>query len=442
MNETFADVILYDTITSVSEGSDMVDETFYPHQSSSSKHGIDTVTKSSSGSRRAKIVQVRRSKKNLYGPSKFERLHDTKLLFKHVHLSRFKRRKYSADKNPKVDIRRISIDALPNDVLENIMKLKLMDSGDVMSAGQTCVRWHNICKRVWQKKKSKELSDAWAKSDHIPSTEELATVELLVDHKHLTSQIIPRKVAALTDSWDRGDYFPSASEVAFVALLASNGHLHQETLDSKAAKIIGILNDDDVDSTSPSLALVACAAALATHGYITEVESLCLDDLDLGSVSAEDLVNLVECVRHHISIYDGVRGDLGLVLSNVKCETLAIADINLSTADTQNLLTAMVNCVESVQLLGDVALDFDILSQYDGKGACEEVELFNNTNLKHRERVMMWMEKIDWKYSTVGLAMNFTREAGEDEEDNEEEDICEEEDSENDGASGDEEGSQ
>ena len=53
--------------------------------------------------RRASIVPVRRSKKYQYGPSKFERLHDTKLLFKHIHLPSIKRRKYSAYKNPKVD---------------------------------------------------------------------------------------------------------------------------------------------------------------------------------------------------------------------------------------------------------------------------------------------------------------------------------------------------
>ena len=121
--------------------------------------------------------------------------------------------------------------------------------------------------------------------------------------------------------------------------------------------------------------------------------------------------------------------------------------MNLSTADTQNLLTAMVSCVESVQLLGDVVLDLDTLSQYDGKGVCEEVELFDDTDMRHRDRVKMWMEKIDWKYTVDGLAMIFMREYGEDEEDNEEEDMEDEEDSEeddiedeedsdNDGASG------
>ena len=87
-----------------SEVSALRKETFYPHHFSSSKHGAD-IMKSTEGDRcrRANIVPIRRSKKTRYGPSKFERLHDTRLLFKHIHWPRIKRRKYSAYKNPKVD---------------------------------------------------------------------------------------------------------------------------------------------------------------------------------------------------------------------------------------------------------------------------------------------------------------------------------------------------
>ena len=85
------------------EVSDLRNEPLYPHQVSPT-HGAD-ITKSTEGGRcrRASIVPVRRSKKYRCGPSKFERLHDTKLLFKHIHLPSIKRRKYSAYKNPKVD---------------------------------------------------------------------------------------------------------------------------------------------------------------------------------------------------------------------------------------------------------------------------------------------------------------------------------------------------
>ena len=323
MNDNFVDVILYDNSTIVSEGSDMVEETFYPHHNPvSSKHRNDTTTKGSKGSRRAKIVQVRRSKKKRYGPSKFERLHDTKLLFKHVQLSRIKRRKYSALKNPKIESSMTSNDALPNDVLEYIMKMKLLNSDDVFSAGQTCVRWHGVCKRVWRKKKSKELSEAWAKSDHIPSAEELATVELLAAHGHPASQIIPRKVAALTETWEKEDYFPPAAEVTSLALLASNGHLPHQILVRKANMVKEIFVEDE-DWDPPSLAEVACAAALATHGYITEVENLWLDELDLDSVSAGDLGNLVKCVHHNgnVSIL------VSFVATSVRCSITLSARI-------------------------------------------------------------------------------------------------------------------
>ena len=86
------------------EVSDLRNESLYPHQVSPT-HGAD-IMKSTEGGRcrRASIVPVRRSKKYQYRPSKFERLHDTKLLFKHIHLPSIKRRKYSAAyKNPKVD---------------------------------------------------------------------------------------------------------------------------------------------------------------------------------------------------------------------------------------------------------------------------------------------------------------------------------------------------
>ena len=83
--------------------SDLRKETLYPRQVSPKQRA--DIMKSTKGARRrrANIVPVPRSKKNRHGPSKFERLHDTKLLFKHIHLPSLKRRKYSAYKNPKVD---------------------------------------------------------------------------------------------------------------------------------------------------------------------------------------------------------------------------------------------------------------------------------------------------------------------------------------------------
>ena len=83
--------------------SDLRKETLYPRQVSPKQRADILKSTKDARCRRANIVPVPRSKKNRYGPSKFERLHDTKLLFKHIHLPSIKRRKYFAYKNPKVD---------------------------------------------------------------------------------------------------------------------------------------------------------------------------------------------------------------------------------------------------------------------------------------------------------------------------------------------------
>ena len=168
-----------------------------------------------------------------------------------------------------------------------------------------------------------------------------------------------------------------------------------------------ILNEDFEAHGPFSQALVAFAAALATHGYITEVEYLCLADLDLYSMSPWDLVNLVRCVNH-LSIYGGVHGDLGPVLDNVECCRLYIWEKKLSAAETQSLLTAMVTRVKVVEL-NDVALDWDVLSQYDGKGACVTVEWDHghDTTGGHRDQMKMWAVKMDWKHEVDQMSMPF-----------------------------------
>ena len=195
-------------------------------------------------------------------------------------------------------------------------------------------------------------------------------MELLVSQNPLF-QIITGKVAAVSQVWSRNHYFPTESEVAFVALLASNGHgqIPEQILASKANELTALL--DDVFFI-PSLPLVAAAAALATHGYITHVEQLGLYNLDLDSVSAGNLANLVRCVHGGVQI-SGVRGDLSPLLGTAKCSRLVIGNMDLSTAETQGLLAAMVSRVRMVELGSGVTLDMETLSQYDGKGECERV---------------------------------------------------------------------
>ena len=130
-----------------------------------------------------------------------------------------------------------TIDDLYEDAVEHLMKFLTAD--EVMALGQTCSKWRDICQPVWREKKAKELTAAWSRVDHIPTSEEVATVELFLAQGLLTSQIITGKVAAVSEVWSRNHYFPTEAEVAFVALLASNGHISPQILAAKAAEIRG-----------------------------------------------------------------------------------------------------------------------------------------------------------------------------------------------------------
>ena len=78
------------------------------------------------------------------------------------------------------DINNSTLDDLKRYDVEHLMKF--LTSEDVMALGQTCVKWRDICQPEWRKKKPEEMSVAWSRVDHIPTAEEVATVELLVAH--------------------------------------------------------------------------------------------------------------------------------------------------------------------------------------------------------------------------------------------------------------------
>ena len=141
---------------------------------------------------------------------------------------------------------------------------------------------------------------------------------------------------------------------------------------------------------------LATAAALATHGYITHVRHLYLYDLDLDSVSAGNLASLVHCVSTSVEI-SRVWGDLSPVLGIAKCSELDIGNTDLSTAETQGLLAAMVSRVRKVRLCTGVTLDMETLSKYDGKGKCRRVLVEWGTARRYRGQVKSWAKRIGWK---------------------------------------------
>ena len=182
------------------------------------------------------------------------------------------------------------------------------------------------------------------------------------------------------------------------------GYLSPEIVADKASQVAKDLER----GPSVSLYKLQCGASLATLGHITQVKGLRLCYLDTSLVPAEDLSRLVKCVTDVVAIAR-VTGSLAPVLSSVQCRGLLISNTRLTTADTQQLVAAMVTRVKEVSLGGagrswwsgkldeGVTLDMDTLAQYDGKGECDTVIFKGNTSRRYRRQVKAWAGNIGWR---------------------------------------------
>ena len=146
----------------------------------------------------------------------------------------------------------------------------------------------------------------------------------------------------------------------------------------------------------PTPSQLSCAAALASHGHLTRVEKLTLKNMDISSVEPGDLRTLVKCVTEEVSV-DNVTGDLSPVLHSSRCRALSLYNRTLTATETQTLAVAMVSGVKEVRLGKNVTLGMETLTQYNGKGECEEVKLFDNTKEIYQDQVKVWAGDMDWE---------------------------------------------
>ena len=158
----------------------------------------------------------------------------------------------------------------------------------------------------------------------------------------------------------------------------------------------------------PALAEVVSAAALAKHGLLTSVRNLSLRNLDTAAVA--ELAVLASRVTDRVEL-DGVGGDLGPVLAGLRCDLLALASMELSSADTRQLEAAMVAGVRMVRLGEDLSLDMETLAQYDGRGQCAYITMAGS-RAGYREHFLAWADRMGWRKSSYGASLTIFRVSG------------------------------
>ena len=170
----------------------------------------------------------------------------------------------------------------------------------------------------------------------------------------------------------------------------NSGHLSQEVIQTKAA-IIGTLLASECRA---SLSVVRAAASLSREGYLTRVENMFLENINLANVPHAACLGDIQV--DDIVWIDKLQGDIGSIVAKIKCSTLLISNMQLSVGATQALVSGMSASVETVRLgyIGSVEVDMEALATYDGRGQCSLVSLVGE---RYRAEVRRWAQRIQWK---------------------------------------------
>ena len=147
---------------------------------------------------------------------------------------------------------------------------------------------------------------------------------------------------------------------------------------------------------SSILPVITCATILLRQGLLGSVELLMLGDVDLTSVSTEDLASLVSSVMGCVIICNVSGCDLVTILDHVNSEWLYITRQSLASEETRALVRAMGSRVARVRLNVGVTLDIRALTRYDGQGQSGEVGCYLDTARRYRDQMGRWATTRNW----------------------------------------------
>lgn len=147
---------------------------------------------------------------------------------------------------------------------------------------------------------------------------------------------------------------------------------------------------------------VLCGAALAEHNLLGSVWFMSFRDIDLSDVPVKRLASLsslASCVTGGLTIRNVTGGQqITTLFTNLKCLWLMISRQSLGLGETLSLVEAMAmqSGVKVVKLYGEVSLDMDALSEYNGQGVCRCVQLYGDAAARYKEELRKWAGDRNW----------------------------------------------
>ena len=155
--------------------------------------------------------------------------------------------------------------------------------------------------------------------------------------------------------------------------------------------------------TTPDVSDLKISAMLAWEGYLTSLR--CMQIVQGNVVVAafpwvqmKKLASIVTYAVQIDNLYGQHLGHLGSILAGVKCTMLELNNMELSEADIRALVTAMRNRVDKVYLSGNITLDIEQITKYDGRGRCRYLNLrvWEDGRAWYGDRLRSWAAHVGW----------------------------------------------
>ena len=146
----------------------------------------------------------------------------------------------------------------------------------------------------------------------------------------------------------------------------------------------------------PRLSMLKLAAQLAWEGHLPSVKTMTLVNIDLSDITQDRLGKLVSIVTDGVQIGNIVAASLDIILKSVRCSVLDLGKMALTEPQTRALVTGMTERLETVELWPEVTLDIQTLCQYNGRGTCWGLQVYDDTKRRYGEKLRQWGAEVSW----------------------------------------------
>ena len=146
----------------------------------------------------------------------------------------------------------------------------------------------------------------------------------------------------------------------------------------------------------PSVSMMRLAAQLAWEGHLPSVKEMTLMDIDLSDIRQDHICKLTSIVTNRVWIYNITPASLDIILESVRCSQLHLRNMRLTETQTRALVTALTERLEGVGLNYGVTLDIKTLCQYNGRGTCRGLQVYDDTKRRYGEKLRQWGAEVGW----------------------------------------------